>query len=101
MPLSAGIILPVREMAEICRRYRVRQLSVFGSAARGNLQPGSDIDLLVEFEPGSPIGLFELWELNDELETLLKRRVDLVTKAGLRETMRGEVLREAKSVYAA
>jgi hypothetical protein len=101
MTLSAGVILPIREVAEICRRYRVKELSVFGSAARGSLQPGSDIDLLVEFEPGSAIGLFELWDLNDELEKLLKRRVDLVTKAGLRETMRSQVLREASPVYAA
>ena len=101
MTLSTGAILPVREMAEICRRYRVKELSVFGSAARGSLQPGSDIDLLVEFEPGSHVGLFELWDLNDELEKLLRRPVDLVTKAGLRETMRSHVLREASPVYAA
>jgi len=101
MTPSPGIVLPVPEIAEICRRYRVKELSVFGSAARGNLQPGSDIDLLVEFEPGSPVGLFELWDLNDELEKLLKRRVDLVTKDGLRKLMRGEVLREARPVYEA
>jgi len=98
---SPSIVLPVPEMAEICRRYGVKELSVFGSAARGDLQPGSDIDLLVEFEPGSRIGLFELWDLNDELEKLLQRRVDLVTKDGLKKLIRSEVLREARPVYAA
>ncbi|MEK7406696.1 MAG: nucleotidyltransferase family protein [Acidobacteriota bacterium] len=101
MTLAPGIVLPVVEVAEICRRYRVKELSVFGSAARGDLRPDSDIDLLVEFQPGSPVGLFELWDLNDELERLLERRVDLVTKGGIRELMRGEVLREARPVYAA
>ena len=56
MTISRGIVLPVPEMAEICRRYGVKELSVFGSAARGDMQPGSDIDLLVEFEPGSHVG---------------------------------------------
>lgn len=91
----------VRELADICRRYCVKRLSVFGSAARGELKPDSDIDLLIEFQPGAPIGLFELENLNEELEKLLKRRVDLVTKDGLKERIRNEVLREAKPVYAA
>jgi len=99
--LSPDVVLPVPEMAEICRRYGVKELSVFGSAARGDMQLGSDIDLLVEFEPGSHVGLFELWDLNDELEKLLNRRVDLVTKDGLKRLIRSEVLREARPLYAA
>ncbi len=68
MTLAPGITLPTEQLAGICLRYQVKELSVFGSAARGELGPGSDIDLLVEFLPGARIGLFELWEMGEELE---------------------------------
>ena len=77
--------LPAVPLAEICRRYHVKELSVFGSAARGELRPESDIDLLVDFLPDARIGLFELWDLGEELERLLGRRVDLVPKGGLKK----------------
>jgi predicted nucleotidyltransferase len=89
------------QVAELCQRYRVKELSVFGSAARGEMRPDSDIDLLVEFQENAGIGLFELWDLNDDLEQLLGRRVDLVPKGGLKKLIRPQVLREAKLLYAA
>jgi hypothetical protein len=79
----------------------VKELSVFGSAARGELRPGSDIDLLVEFLPGARIGLFELWDLGEELERLLGRRVDLVSKGALKKAIRSGILTESRLVYAA
>ena len=51
MTLAPGISLPLAQLEELCRRYQVRELSLFGSAARGELRPESDIDLLVEFLP--------------------------------------------------
>jgi predicted nucleotidyltransferase len=101
MTLASGIVLPAEKIAEICRKYQVRELSVFGSAARGDMQPESDIDLLVEFEPDAPVGLFEFAGMEEELTAALGRKVDLVSKRGLKPRVRPHVLRDAVVVYAA
>jgi hypothetical protein len=101
MTLTSGVVLPVEGIAELCRRYHVKELSVFGSAARGDMRAGSDIDLMVEFEPGARIGLLKFEGLSEELEVLLARKVDLVTKLGLKPWIRPRVLKEARIVYAA
>jgi hypothetical protein len=88
-------------LAEICRRYQVRELAVFGSAAQGAMRPDSDIDLLVEFLPEAEIGLLEHAGLMLDLAQLLGRRVDLVSKRGLKPFIRDSVVREARPVYAA
>jgi len=88
-------------LADICRRYQVRELAVFGSAAQGAMRPDSDIDLLVEFLPEAEIGLLEHAGLMLDLAQLLGRRVDLVSKRGLKPFIRDSVLREARPVYAA
>jgi predicted nucleotidyltransferase len=71
-------------LAEVCRRYGVRELSLFGSAVRGEMRPESDIDIMVEFEPGIRVGLIKFELLVEELESLTGRRVDLVTKRELK-----------------
>ena len=88
-------------LAEICRRYGVKELSLFGSAARGEMGPESDIDIMVEFEPGVRTGLTKFETLVDELESLVGRRVDLVTKRGLKPWVRPQVMQEARVIYAA
>jgi len=88
-------------LARVCTRYHVTELSLFGSAARGTLRPGSDVDLLVVFEEGAVVTLFTLIDLQTELSELLGRRVDLVPKGGLKATLRSEVLAEARVLYAA
>ena len=88
-------------LAEVCRRYGVRELSLFGSAVRGELRPESDIDIVVEFEPGVRIGLVKFESLVGELESLAGRRVDLVTMRGLKPWVRPGVLKDARVVYAA
>ena len=88
-------------LVELCRRYGVRELSLFGSAARGEMRPGSDIDIMVEFEPGVRIGLIKFESLVEELEALAGRRVDLVTKRGLKPWVRPKVLKDARLIYAA
>lgn len=88
-------------LAELCRRYGVQQLSLFGSAARGEMRPDSDIDLVVEFHPAARIGLIRFESLVEELETLTGRRVDLVTKSGLKPSVRAEVLKDLRVIYAA
>lgn len=89
------------ELADLCRQYQVRELLVFGSAARGEMRPDSDIDLLVEFQPEAEIGLLEHAGLMLDLSELLGRRVDLVSKRGLKALIRNSILREARPVYAA
>jgi len=101
MTLASGITLPVEGITEICRKYQVRELSVFGSAARCDMQPESDMDLLVEFQPEARLGLFEFAAMEEELTTVLGRKVDLVSKRGLKPRVRPHVLRDAVVVYAA
>src|SRR5580658_237326 len=101
MTLSSGIELPSDRISEICKRYEVRELAVFGSAARGDLGPESDVDMLVDFEPDARIGLVKFASLSEELEALVGRKVDLVTKTGLKPRVRSEVLGEAQLVYSA
>ena len=76
-------------LAEVCRRYGVKELSLFGSAIRGEMRPESDIDIMVEFEPGVRIGLIKFESFADELESLAGHRVDLVTKRGTLGTYTG------------
>jgi predicted nucleotidyltransferase len=88
-------------IAKICARNQVAELSVFGSTARGNAGPASDIDLLVVFKPGAVVGLIAFNRLRRELEADLGRRVDLVPKDGLKPVIRDSVLAEAQVLYAA
>lgn len=88
-------------LAATCARYRVRELAIFGSAARGELRPDSDVDLLVVFEKDARIGLITLVRLRHELAELFGRDVDLVPRDGLKPGLRSEVLAEARTLYAA
>ncbi|MBS1829500.1 MAG: nucleotidyltransferase family protein [Acidobacteria bacterium] len=88
-------------LVEVCRRYGVKELSLFGSAARGEMRPESDIDIMVEFEPGVRIGLVKFESLIDELQSIAGRKVDLVTKRGLKPWVRQSVLQDARVIYAA
>lgn len=88
-------------LAEVCRRYGVKELSVFGSAVRGEMRPESDIDIMVEFEPGVRTGLIKFETLVGELESLAKRKVDVVTKRGLKPWVRPQVLKDARVIDAA
>ena len=73
--------------------FGVTSLSIFGSVARDEAGPNSDVDVLVEF--GVPVGYFELIRLGNYLEKLLGRRVDLATMGALRSTMKDQILKEA------
>ena len=67
MTIAPGVVLPEAQIAEVCRRYHVKELSLFGSAARGELRPDSDVDLLVDFLPDARVGLLDLSALMREL----------------------------------
>ncbi len=101
MTIVPGLELPEFKIAEICRRYRVKELAVFGSAARGAMRPNSDIDLLVEFLPEAEVSLLQHFAAERELSELLGRKVDLVSKRALRKALREEVLSQARLIYAA
>jgi predicted nucleotidyltransferase len=101
MKLLDRIDVPETVIAELAKRYHVRELAVFGSVLRDDFDSDSDIDILVEFEPDAPIGLIEHYELQQELAALLGRRVDLISRRGLNPIIRGEILEMARVVYAA
>lgn len=81
----------------VCRKHDVRQLRIFGSAARGEERPDSDVDFLVEFE--SRKSLFDLVELQLDLEELLQRPVDVLTEPSLSPYLRDRILASASVVY--
>lgn len=88
------------QLEAFCRRWRIAELSVFGSTARGEAGPGSDIDVLVRFEPDAPWSAFDLIEMRDALEDLWDRPVDLVEEAGLRNPFRrAAILKERRRLY--
>lgn len=94
-----GIQVDDDALAEFCRRRGIRKLSFFGSVLREDFGPNSDIDVLVEFEPGRTIG-FEIFDIEDELSLLLGgRRVDLVNEKYLNRRLRPTILREAQVQY--
>jgi len=89
------------KLIEFCQRNHIRKLSVFGSALRGQLRPDSDIDLLVEFEPGHTPGLFSIVRMEMELTETLGRKADLRTPEDLSEYFRDEVVENAEIQYQA
>jgi uncharacterized protein len=91
---------PPAELETVCRRAGIRKLSLFGSVLRGTERPDSDVDLLVEFEPGRTPGLLEMARLESELSVLLGRRVDLRTAEDLSRYFRDEVTASAEVQFA-
>jgi len=87
-------------LSEICERYGVAELLVFGSLARGDERSDSDLDLLYVLAPGRHLG-FSINRLEDELAELFGRPVDLVSKTALHRAIRDHVLAEAIELYAA
>ncbi len=93
--------IPEEELRSFCERHRIRRLALFGSHLKGTAEPESDIDLLVEFEPGAEPGLLELARMEEALSALLGgRKVDLRTPGDLSRYFRDEVVRSAEVVYA-
>jgi len=93
-----GIEASRETIAELCRRYRICRLALFGSVLRDDFRPESDLDVLVEFEPGATPG-FGFIEIQDELSAIFGRRVDLHTPSSLSKYFRDEVLLEAETLY--
>jgi predicted nucleotidyltransferase len=94
-----GIPLDQSKIAEFCRKHHIRRLSLFGSVLRDDFGPDSDVDVLVEFEPGQAPGL-DFFAIEIELSELLDRKVDLNTPGFLSPRFRSQVLDEAEVQFA-
>ncbi len=100
--MSEQIPVEPAKLAELCQRHRIRKLSLFGSTLKGTARPDSDVDLLVEFDPGSRTTLFDMAQIEIELSQLLGgRKVDLRTAEDLSRYFRDEVVRTAEPQYVA
>jgi predicted nucleotidyltransferase len=94
--------MPLAAINDFCRRWKIKEFSVFGSILREDFGPHSDIDVLLSFLEGEKWGLFEFVDMQEELKTIFGREVDIVEKEGLRNPFRRrEILRTHKVIYAA
>jgi predicted nucleotidyltransferase len=97
---TPGIALDHDRIADFCRRHRIRRLALFGSILRDDFGPDSDVDVLVEFEPGARVG-WDFVTIQDELGELFGRPVDLLTPGCIRPAYRDAILSSARNVYVA
>jgi hypothetical protein len=93
------IDIPIDAVRELCKKYQVKELALFGSVLRPDFRPDSDIDVLVQFEPDARIGFMEMAGLMNELSEVLGRKVDLVPKDGLKKRIRKPVLDSSQVIY--
>lgn len=92
---------PETELARLCEQYGIRRLSLYGSRLKGTARPDSDVDLLVDFEPGREPGLVGMARIEIELGRILGgRKVDLRTAEDLSRHFREEIVRTARLAYA-
>jgi len=97
--MAKAISIDHISLAALCRRHHIRRLSLFGSVLRPDFRPDSDVDVLVEFEPGRVPG-FDFFAMQEELSEILGRRADLSTPRFLSRYFRQRIVREAEDVYA-
>lgn len=102
---TSRIDIPRERLAEFCRKWKVAELSLFGSALREDFGPESDVDVLVTFEPDARPTLFSLQDIEAELAAMFGRPVDVVTRRSIEQSRnpvrRREILSSSKVVYAA
>jgi hypothetical protein len=98
--MSIHIRLDKEKLGGVCRKYHIRRLALFGSVLRDDFRPESDVDVLVEFEPGNVLG-FKVFDLEEELSALLDgHKVDLVNQKFLNWRLRDRVMGSAETQYA-
>jgi uncharacterized protein len=95
----SALAADTRTIADFCHRHGIRRLALFGSVLRGDFRPESDIDVLVEFEPGHVIGLIRLAGIERELSEILGRKADLRTPDDLSRYFRDKVMKNAEVLY--
>ena len=89
--------IDIEKLIDICRKYRVRKVALFGSFARGDAGPDSDVDLLITFY--DRVGFLTLAKLERELSEVLHRIVDLLTEQSISPYLRDQILSEQKVIY--
>jgi uncharacterized protein len=98
------IQLPHDKLTNFCQRWRITELALFGSVLRSDFRPDSDVDVLVTFAPGANWSLFDFVDMQDELQTILGRPVDLLSRRGVEADQnylrRQAILNSAQIVYA-
>ncbi|MEI6290509.1 MAG: nucleotidyltransferase domain-containing protein [Chloroflexota bacterium] len=100
--LALNITVPAGEIAFFCQRWNISELSLFGSVLRDDFTPQSDVDVLVSFSPAAEISLFDLAQMQIELQGLFKHPVDIIEKEALRNPYRKrEILSTARLIYEA
>ena len=94
---------PANELTQFCQRWKIHELAVFGSALRNDFSHNSDVDILVTFAPDADWGLLDHVRMELELQTLMNRKVDLITKRALESSsnwvLRNEILRTAQILF--
>jgi predicted nucleotidyltransferase len=99
------IAIPEKEVSDFCRRWKVTELALFGSALRGDFGPDSDIDVLVSFAPDACWSLLDLVTMQGELETIFGREVDLLQRVAVERSenyiRRKSILSNVEVIYAA
>ncbi len=96
--MKRQINVPEEKISEFCRRNHIRKLAFFGSVLRDDFTPESDVDILVEFEPGVKVGL-QFFKMEQDLSEILGRKVDLNTAGFLSKYFRKSVVAEAEVLY--
>jgi uncharacterized protein len=101
--LSNKILIPPKILAEFCQRWKIKELALFGSVLRDDFRPDSDIDVLVTFTEDADWSLFDHVRIEQELQTLFKREVDLVSRRAIDRShnwiRRKNILNTAQAIY--
>jgi predicted nucleotidyltransferase len=92
--MKTHIDIPKEEVAAFCRRWQIKELALFGSALRDDFRPDSDVDVLVQFDAEARHTLFDMVFMQEELQRIFGRKVDLVSRRGI-ETSRNYIRRRA------
>jgi predicted nucleotidyltransferase len=105
MPLADSVDLNRAELADFCRRWKVSELAAFGSVLRDDFSEDSDVDLLVAFDPDANWGLLDQVKMEEELATILGRKVDLVSRRAIERSpnwiRRKAILESAEAIHVA
>ena len=99
------IDIPMEQIAAFCRKWQITEFALFGSVLRDDFRPDSDVDVLVTFAPEARWGLFELFDMRDELADLFQRSVDVVTRWSIEHAenpfRKEHILQTSEVIYAA
>ena len=103
--MPAQIQIDRQGVAEFCRRWKIAEFALFGSALREDFSPDSDVDVLVRFEPGFPHSLFDMVHMQEELKAIFGREVDLVDRRAVESSenyiRRRHILSTAETIHVA